>query len=148
MDWEDQPRIAPSVVEMFDSLSLALDEPSAGRVPTIIFVEPGDFVKFRDHIATIVRVIYSGTFRTKSPAKWLRLTLVRRYKNHKAICYTLQKTQHTYECYADLRADIYRVTSGLYELSSAQDDDWLLPINVPPKWNSVSGCDLEQLSAI
>ncbi|KAK1442529.1 hypothetical protein BgAZ_300470 [Babesia gibsoni] len=148
MDWADQPRIAPSVVKMFDAFSLALGEPDEEKPPTIIFVEPGDFVKFRDHIATITRVIYAATFRTKSPARWLRLKHVFRHKNHKAVSYTLHKTFDTYSSYDDIRDDMYRVTKGLYELSEWQDNDWLLPMEVPPKWNSDRKTDLEQLSSL
>lgn len=148
MDWHDQPRIPPSVVEMFDSFSVALGEPSEDRPPTIVFVEPGDFVKFRDHIATITRVIYAANFRARSPARWLRLVRVSRHKSHKAVSYTLQKTPETYSSYEDIRADMCRVTQGLYELSAWQDEDWLLPVTIPPKWNSDSGHDLEYLSSI
>ncbi|GIX65290.1 uncharacterized protein BcabD6B2_47250 [Babesia caballi] len=148
MEWEDQPRISPSVVQMFDSFSTALGEVTKDRSKAVVFIEPGDFLKFRDHIATIARVIYAAAFRNYSPAQWLRLSHVRRFKKHRAVCYTLEKTERKYASYDELREDICRVTAGLYQLSRAQDVDWLLPITVPPKWNSSEQCDLEHLIAI
>ncbi|GBE61865.1 hypothetical protein, conserved [Babesia ovata] len=148
LDWDENPRISPSVVEMFDSFSTALGSVTEDRRKAVIFVEPGDFVKFRDHIGTIARVIYDATFRRNSPAKWLRLTHVRRNKAHKAVIYTLEKTEHAYDSYREIRADILHTTARLYEVSEVQDDDWLLPITVPPKWNTHSHGDVEQLSAI
>ncbi|EDO06058.1 hypothetical protein BBOV_II000980 [Babesia bovis T2Bo] len=148
VDWEAQPRISPSLVLMFDSFSIALGEANKQRPKALIFVEPDDFVKFRDHIATITRVIYAATFCNKSPAQSLRLTHIRRYKKHKAICYILEKTVLRYSDYRELRDDICKITARLYDISGSQDDDWLLPINVPPKWHSNCEGDLEQFSAI
>ncbi|CDR94925.1 hypothetical protein, conserved [Babesia bigemina] len=148
LNWDENPRISPAVVEMFDSFSTALGKVSESRPKAIIFVEPGDFIKFRDHIATIARVIYDATFRRNSPAKWLRLTHVRRNKTYKAAIYTLEKTNQAYESYQEMRDDIRQLTARIYELSGAQDDDWLLPTTVPPRWNTHNHGDFEQLSAI
>ncbi|ORM41491.1 uncharacterized protein BXIN_2468 [Babesia sp. Xinjiang] len=148
LEWDQQPSISPSVVRMFDTFSTALGKADDDRVKAVIFVEPGDFVKFRDHIATIARVIYAATFRDDSPAKWLRLTQVQRHKSHRAVCYTLQKTSESYSSYQELRKDICRLTARLYDLSDSQDGDWLLPLMVPPKWNSSYDADFEQLLAI
>ncbi|AFZ81393.1 hypothetical protein BEWA_008030 [Theileria equi strain WA] len=144
-NWNAEPRISQSVVDTFDSLALALRDSDSS---ILMFIEPDDFVKFRDHIGIITKVIYTSTFIKDSPAKMLKLAFVRRHNNLGAICYSLKRTSVTYKDYLELRNDVYEVTKKLYQLQGYQDEDWLLPYTVPPKWNSTDTKDFENISYI
>ncbi|KAK2198432.1 hypothetical protein BdWA1_001447 [Babesia duncani] len=139
-NWEEHPRIPPFIVEMFDSISQLTLPQKRGAL--IIFVEPDDDIKFKDHIVTLVRVLYAATFKGNSPAKYIRLKKIIRHANVGAICYVLEKGD-PYASFMDMRAAFWGKCRGLYSIMSRQDHDWLLPTRVPPKWDSDAKEDIE-----
>ncbi|EUR65949.1 hypothetical protein PFBG_04689 [Plasmodium falciparum 7G8] len=143
-DWEEDLQISPTVVEMFNSLADSLQNcKKAKNNSYIIFVEPSNSSKFRDHILTIFKVIYTATFKYGSSAKYLRL-----YKllNHNKACgYMLEKRNEVYESFEEMRHEFLKLILKSSITKNIDEVDWFLPTQVPKRWLSRNPTDIEYL---
>ncbi|SBS85941.1 conserved Plasmodium protein, unknown function [Plasmodium ovale curtisi] len=145
-DWEEDLQISPSVVEMFNSLSDSLQNSKNGNNKnnsTIIFVEPSNSSKFRDHILTIFKVIYTATFKYDSSAKYLRLCKIT--NNTKACGYMIEKRNEVYQNFEQMRQEFLKLILKSSITKNIDEVDWYLPTTAPQKWISNSPDDIEYL---
>lgn len=109
----------------------------------IIFVEPSDPAKFRDHILTICKVIYTATFKYNSSAKYLKLVKI--ITQNKASGYMIEKRNQVYQNFEEMRQEITKLILKSSYAKYAKESDWFLPINAPKKWTSNNPNDIEYL---
>ncbi|ANQ10296.1 Uncharacterized protein PCOAH_00041980 [Plasmodium coatneyi] len=145
-DWEEDLQISPSVVDMFDSLADSLQncKNSSNRCNScIIFVEPSNSSKFRDHILTIFKAIYTATFKYSSAAKFLRLSKIT--NNQKACGYMIEKRNEVYRDFEEIRQDFLKLIIKASVTKNVDEVDWYLPSEAPKKWVSNNPADIEYL---
>ncbi|VWU50365.1 conserved protein, unknown function [Hepatocystis sp. ex Piliocolobus tephrosceles] len=145
-DWDEDLQISPTVVDMFNSLSDALQNKKNNNSKNnsyIIFVEPSNSSKFRDHVLTIFKVIYTATFKYNSSAKYLRLTKIT--NNTKACGYLIEKKNEVYQNFDQMRNDFLKLILKSSNTKNMDEIDWYLPTMAPPKWVSNSSEDIEYL---
>ncbi|KEG04965.1 conserved Plasmodium protein, unknown function [Plasmodium vinckei vinckei] len=143
-DWEEDLQISPSVVEMFNSLSDSLQNCKSSKGNScIIFVEPNNSSKFRDHILTIFKVIYTATFKYDSSAKYLRLAKIN--NGVKACGYLIEKRNEVYEDFEQMKHEFLKLIIKSAGTKNIDEADWYLPSNPPKKWTSDSPNDIEYL---
>lgn len=162
--WEDDLQISPTVVQMFNSLSDSLQNCSKPNNTTnsngnknyttssntinkknsyIIFVEPSDPAKFRDHILTIFKVIYTATFKYNSSAKYLKLVKI--LNLNKASGYMIEKRNEVFQNFEEMREETTKLISKSSYFKYIDDSDWFLPLNEPKKWISSDPDDIEYM---
>lgn len=145
-DWEEDLQISPSVVDMFDSLADSLQncKNNTSRCNScIIFVEPSNSSKFRDHILTIFKAIYTATFKYSSAAKFLRLSKIT--NNPKACGYMIEKRNEVYRDFEEIRQDFLKLILKASVTKNVDEVDWYLPSEAPKKWVSTNPEDIEYL---
>ncbi|CRG95097.1 conserved Plasmodium protein, unknown function [Plasmodium gallinaceum] len=143
-NWEEDLQISPSVVEMFNSLSDSLHNCKNSKNNSyIIFIEPNNSSKFRDHILTIFKVIYTATFKYNSSAKYLRLFKIINY--NKACGYMIEKRNEIYQNFEELRQEFLKLILKSSFTKNIDEVDWFLPTREPKKWVSNLPDDIEYL---
>ncbi|GAW82182.1 hypothetical protein, conserved [Plasmodium gonderi] len=146
-DWEEDLQISPSVVDMFNSLSESLQncKSNSNRCSNscIIFVEPSNSSKFRDHILTIFKAIYTATFKYDSAAKFLRLSKI--INNNKACGYMIEKRNEVYQDFEHIRQDFLKLILKSSVTKNVDEVDWYLPSTAPRKWLSTNSNHIEYL---
>ncbi|KJP86872.1 hypothetical protein AK88_03483 [Plasmodium fragile] len=145
-DWEEDLQISPSVVDMFDSLadSLQNSKSNSNRCNScIIFVEPSNSSKFRDHLLTIFKAIYTATFKYSSAAKFLRLSKIT--NSPKACGYMIEKRNEVYRDFEEIRQEFLRLIIKACVTKNVDEVDWYLPSEAPKKWVSSNPADIEYL---
>ncbi|EUD67690.1 hypothetical protein C922_01876 [Plasmodium inui San Antonio 1] len=145
-DWEEDLQISPSVVDMFDSLADSLQNcrSNSNRCNScIIFVEPSNSSKFRDHILTIFKAIYTATFKYRSAAKFLRLSKIT--NNPKACGYMIEKRNEVYRDFEEIRQEFLKLIIKASVTKNVDEVDWYLPNEAPRKWISSNPADIEYL---
>ncbi|CRH01700.1 conserved Plasmodium protein, unknown function [Plasmodium relictum] len=143
-NWEEDLQISPSVVEMFNSLSDSLHNCKNNKNNScIIFIEPNNSSKFRDHVLTIFKVIYTATFKYNSSAKYLRLFKIINY--NKACGYMIEKRNEVFQNFEQIRQEFLKLILKSSFTKNMDEVDWFLPTQEPKKWVSNSPYDIEYL---
>ncbi|KAI4836398.1 hypothetical protein MKS88_004192 [Plasmodium brasilianum] len=109
----------------------------------IIFVEPSNSSKFRDHVLTIFKVIYTATFKYNSSSKFLRLCKIT--NNIKACGYMIEKRNEVYQSFEQIRHEFLKLILKSSATKNLDEVDWYLPTTAPKKWLSNSPNDIEYL---
>ncbi|SBT80034.1 conserved Plasmodium protein, unknown function, partial [Plasmodium malariae] len=109
----------------------------------IIFVEPSNSSKFRDHVLTIFKVIYTATFKYNSSSKFLRLCKIT--NNIKACGYMIEKRNEVYQSFEQIRHEFLKLILKSSATKNIDEVDWYLPTTAPKKWLSNSPNDIEYL---